>query len=144
MAEFSKALVVNCPPEKAFGYLSDIAQHPKWAANPLEIEKTSDGPIAVGTTFRSVGKLMGTHSGTVTIRELVPNEKIVYEADDDTGLVRHTILLAPADGGTMITKSSDIVEKRSLTLKLATPLLGMIVPRGLGQDLQSIKTQLEA
>lgn len=144
MAEFSNALTVNCPPEKAFTYLSDIAKHPEWAANPLEIEKTSEGPIAVGSTFNSVGKQMGTHRGQVTIVELVPNEKIVYESDDDVARVRHSILLAPADGGTMITKSSDIIEKRGLALKLASPLLGMIVPRGLGQDLQSIKAQLEA
>lgn len=144
MAEFSNALVVNCTPEKAFEYLSDVARHPEWAGNPLEIEKTSDGPIAVGSTFSSIGKLMGTHRGEVTIIELVPNEKIVYESDDDTGRVRHSILLAPTEGGTMITKASDILEKRSLTLKLASPLLGMIVPRGLGQDLKSIKAQLEA
>lgn len=144
MAEFSNALTVNCPPEKAFVYLSDIAKHPEWAAHPLEIERTSEGPIAVGSTFSSVGKQMGTHSGTVTIVELVPNEKIVYESDDDVARVRHSVLLAPVDGGTMITKSSNILEKRGLALKLASPMLGMIVPRGLGRDLESIKAQLEA
>lgn len=144
MAEFSKALVINCTPQQAFGYLSDIAKHPEWASNPLEIEKTSEGPIGVGATFSSTGKLLGTHRGEVKIVELVPNEKIVYEADDDTGLVRHTILLAPTDGGTMVTKSSNILEKRALSFKLASPLLGLIVPRALEQDLQKIRGRLEA
>jgi uncharacterized protein YndB with AHSA1/START domain len=144
MAEFRKALIVNTTPERAFEYLVDVARHPEWASNPLEIKKTSEGPIAVGTTFHSVGKLLGTHEGEVKIIELVPNEKIVYEANDDTARVRHTILLAPADGGTMITKASDIQEKRALTLKLAAPLLGIIAPRNLQQDLQKIKARLEA
>lgn len=144
MAEFSKGLYVNCPPGKAFHYLSDISRHPEWAGNPLQIQKTSEGPIAVGSTFSSEGKLLGTHRGEVKIVELVPNEKIVYEADDDTGHVRHTILLAPEGDGTLITKSSDILEKRALTMKLASPLLGFVVPRALDQDLHKIKARLEA
>ena len=144
MAEFQKALIVNCSPEAAFQYLSDLTRHPEWAANKLDIQKTSDGPTVEGTTFHSAGHLMGKHEGEVRIIELVPNEKIVYEADDDTGRFRHSILLAPADGGTMITKSAEVLETRALTMKLASPLLGLIVPRGLQQDLEKIKARLEA
>lgn len=144
MAEFQKAVTVECPPEKAFEYLSDLTRHPEWASNKLNVTKTSDGPIAVGTTFHSEGHLFGKHEGDVRIIELEPNEKIVYEADDDTGRARHTILLAPTDGGTMITKSAEVLEARSLTFKLAQPALGLIVPRALQQDLQRIKARLEA
>jgi uncharacterized protein YndB with AHSA1/START domain len=144
MAEFSKALVVDCTPEQAFEYLADIARHPEWANNPLEIEKTSEGPIAVGSTFSSIGKQMGTHRGEVKIVELVPNEKIVYESDDDTGRLRHTFLLAPSDGGAMITKSGQVLEAKSLLMKVASPIFGLVVPRGLDQDLRSIRARLEA
>lgn len=144
MAEFQKALIIECSPEKAFQYLSDLTRHPEWAANRLEVQKTSDGPISEGTTFHSIGHLMGKHEGEVRIIELIPNEKIVYEADDDTGRVRHTILIAPANGGTMITKSAEVLETRAITFKLASPLLSLIVPRGLQQDLRKIKERLEA
>lgn len=143
MAEFQKALIVECPPETAFQYLSDITRHPEWANNKLEVQKTSEGPISEGATFRSIGHLMGKHEGEVRIVELVPNEKIVYEADDDTGRARHTILIAPANGGSMITKSFELLETKALTFKLASPLLPIIAPRGLEQDLRKIKQRLE-
>ena len=46
--------VVRCTPEQTFDFLSDLSNEPKW--NPdqcLLAEKTSDGPIGVGTTYRA-------------------------------------------------------------------------------------------
>jgi uncharacterized protein YndB with AHSA1/START domain len=99
MSRFAKSIDVRCPPDKAFAYLSDITKHGEWGAHGLTVEKTSEGPIAVGSTFSSVGHQMGTHKGVVTLTELVPNEKIVYESNDDTGRMRHEFDFAPANGG---------------------------------------------
>ena len=142
MAEFQKSLVVNCTPEQAFAIVSDVARHPEWATTKLEVEKTSEGEIAVGTTFRTTGYQFGKHEGEVRIVELIPNEKVVYESNDD--VVRHSFLLAPTDGGTLVTKSLQVLESKGLFFKIATPFLGIIVPRGLGADLKNISAQLEA
>ena len=74
MAEFQKSLVVNCTPEQAFAIVSDVARHPEWATTKLEVEKTSEGEIAVGTTFRTTGYQFGKHEGEVRIVELIPRE----------------------------------------------------------------------
>ena len=144
MAEFQKSLVVNCTPEKAFAIVSDVARHPEWATTKLEVEKTSEGEIAVGTTFHTTGYQFGKHEGEVRIVELVPNEKVVYESNDDAAHNRHSFLLAPTDGGTLVTKSLQVLEAKSLLFKVATPMLGIIAPRGLDGDLRNIKAQLEA
>ncbi len=144
MAEFQKSLVINCTPEQAFAIVSDVARHPEWATTRLEVEKTSDGEIAVGTTFHTIGYQFGKHEGEVRIVELVPNEKVVYESNDDAAHNRHSFLLAPADGGTMVTKSLQVLESKSLFFKAATPMLGFVVPRGLNGDLKNIKARLEA
>ncbi len=144
MAEFQKSLVVNCTPEQAFAIVSDVARHPEWATTKLEVEKTSEGEIAVGSTFRTTGYQFGKHEGEVRIVELIPNEKVVYESNDDVVRNRHSFLLAPTDGGTLVTKSLQVLESKGLFFKMATPILGIIVPRGLGADLKNISAQLEA
>ena len=46
---------IGAPPDGVFDVLSDVAHHGAWA-NPnakLEVSAVSDGPTAVGSTFRS-------------------------------------------------------------------------------------------
>src|SRR5437867_8802782 len=100
MAVFQQSTTVNVDPQKAFNYLSDITKHGEWATHLVEARKTSEGPIAVGSTFETVGKQFGTHRAEVKITELVPTKKIVFEAQDDSGQFRHSFTLAAAGGGT--------------------------------------------
>ena len=79
----------------------------------------------------------------MTIVELGPNEKVVYGSNDDAAHNRHSVLLAPTDGGTLVTKSLRILKSKSLFFKMATPMFGIVVPRGLDGDLRNIKAQLE-
>ncbi len=41
------------PPEEVFDFLVDLRNAPQWEPNCQEVEKTSDGPIGKGTTFRA-------------------------------------------------------------------------------------------
>ncbi len=142
MAVFQQSVTVNVDPQEAYNYLSDISKHGEWAAHSLAVEKTSDAPNTVGSTFETVGHMMGTHKAQVKITELVPNQKIVYEAEDDTGRFRHQFLFQAAEGRTQITKTAEGLST-SLLLKLMTPLLPIMIPRGLSADLTKIKARLE-
>ena len=86
---------------------------------------------------------MGTHTGVVTITELVPNQKIVYESNDDTGRIRHSFTLAAQNGGTRVSKSFETV-KTGVMLTIFRPMMYVVQPRMLGADLQKIKSRLEA
>lgn len=143
MPRFERSITVNCPPQKAYDYLADVAHHPDWASHNLSVEKTSAGPIAVGSTFNSTGHQMGTHTGVVTITELVPNQKIVYESNDDTGQIRHSFTLAAENGGTRIAKSFETI-KTGFMLTVFRPMMYVVQPRLLSADLQKIKSRLEA
>jgi uncharacterized protein YndB with AHSA1/START domain len=143
MPRFERSITVNCPPQKAYDYLADVDHHPDWASHNLSVEKTSAGPIAVGSTFSSTGHQMGTHTGVVTITELVPNQKIVYESNDDTGQIRHSFTLAAENGGTRIAKSFETI-KTGFMLTVFRPMMYVVQPRLLSTDLQKIKSRLEA
>lgn len=143
MPAFERQITINAPVGKVFGYLADFSRHPEWAAHRLEIQQTSEGAVTVGSTFASVGHEMGQHRAKVTISEFVPNSKIVYEADDDTGLFRHYCLFQEEDGQTRLTKGVEPLQLRSLLLRLLTPFIPLMVPRALDGDLQRIKAKLE-
>ena len=95
MARIEQSTTVSAPPEKAFDYLADIARHTEWGSHIASAEKASDAPIAAGSTFTTVGKLFGIHRAEVKIAELVPNQKIVYESQDDSGHFRHEFTPEP-------------------------------------------------
>ena len=140
---YERSTTVNCTPDKAFAYVSDIAKHADWSTHGLEVEKTSEGPVAVGSTYATTGHLMGTHKAEVRIVDLVPNEKVVYECSDDTGQFRHYISVAPENGATRLTKGVEPIKTNTL-LTILGPFRGLIIPRGLAADLRRIKQKLEA
>ena len=60
MARFQQSTTFNAAPSTVYGYLTDITKHAEWSSHGLTVEKASEGPVAVGSTFNTVGKLMGT------------------------------------------------------------------------------------
>ncbi len=142
MASFERETVINAPPEKVFAYLSDIPRHTEWAQHRIEIEPVADGPAAQGSMYNCVGHQMGTHHGQVTITELIPMQKIVYESEDDTGHFRHYIMVTAEDGKSRVTKGFESL-KLSLMFQVLSPVARFLVPKGLDGDLSRIKAKLE-
>ena len=146
MARAEKQMVINAPAEKVFSYVADIAKHSEWAkpGHKLEVEKTSDGPIGQGSTFRSVGHQFGRNEDTVTITEYVANERVVYESQGNAGLMCHAFELSSAEGGTQVAKSCETVQAK-FPFSLFSPMaMAFVVPGELNGDLQRIKEKLEA
>ena len=140
-----KQITINAPADRVFSYLADVTRHSEWAqpGHRLEIEKTSDGPIGQGATFRSVGHQFGRNEDTVTITEYVPNQRIVYQSAGNAGLIRHSFELAPAEGGVQVTKGFEPVKAR-FPFSVLLPIVSLFVlPGALGGDLQRIKAKVE-
>jgi len=142
MARFEKEATIGAPAAKVFGYVSDIARHGEWAGDRLEVEKTSEGPLGVGSTFSCVGHQMGTHKGQITVTQYEPGSRVVFESEDDSGRWRHQFVVEGEGGETRLTKAVEPVKLSGMTV-LMSPLLPLIVPRTLGADLRRIKSQLE-
>ena len=143
MARIERQTTLEVAAEKAFSYLSDIPKHSEWAGDKLEIEPASQGPLAVGSAFSCIGHQMGTHHGRITITELVPNEKLVFESDDNTGRFRHGFIVQNQEGKTVLIKSVEPLEMRG-PLRIIGPIaMGFMVPRAIAGDLKRIKARLE-
>jgi uncharacterized protein YndB with AHSA1/START domain len=145
MGAIERQTTVNAPGSAVFSYLSDVSDHSQWAAHQLEVQPKSQGPVQVGSAFDTVGHQFGEQPGTVTITELVPNERIIYESDGPVGHFRHGFIIKDnGDGTVLLTKTMEPLEVKNLPLKLLVPVVrGFIAPRGLDGDLQRIKEKLE-
>ena len=145
MPKIERSTTINASAEKAYNYLIDVSKHAEWGAHNLEVTRVGDGAIGVGTKFETVGHQFGAQPGTVTITELVPNQKIVYESDGKVGHFRHQFTIADTgDGAVRVSKGFDLLQVRSLPLKVLGPIVRRFVaPKGLDGDLARIKAKLE-
>lgn len=137
-----KSILVNAPPDEVFAYVSDVTKTAEWGKFTTTIRKTSEGPIGIGSTYESDGKQFGKHTDTVVVTEYVPGKRFAIETKGDVGEVRNWFELEDRGGSTQLTKVLQIV-KPTFTTRLAFPLLKVIGPRSLQNDLNAIKAKLE-
>src|SRR6478672_7680001 len=60
---FSGTTTINKPIDEVFAFLADGTNDPKFSPRVQEITKTTDGPVGVGTVFKSTVKDAGMKSG---------------------------------------------------------------------------------
>ncbi len=65
MIENRLEVTLQQPPERAFDFFVDFRNEPAWNPDCLTVEKTSDGPIAVGTTFTGKMKRVGPSTSEI-------------------------------------------------------------------------------
>ncbi|MFD7611577.1 SRPBCC family protein [Streptomyces sp. NPDC059828] len=75
--QFQATVVIDRPVDEVFAFLADGENDPKFSPRVLEIAKTTDGPTAVGTVYRSRVKDAGmTTSREFRISEFEPPRRI--------------------------------------------------------------------
>src|SRR5918992_167867 len=81
MATANVSTTIKRPVEDVFAVLSNPETSPKWSSSSLESKKISEGPIGVGTTWRSVSKFLGRRIETeMEITEFEPNRKFTLRS----------------------------------------------------------------
>ena len=58
MAEFKQSVLIDRPLAEVFAFVSNLENDPPWTA-AVEVRRTSQGPVGVGTTFSGAGPLLG-------------------------------------------------------------------------------------
>jgi uncharacterized protein YndB with AHSA1/START domain len=136
-----KQITIAAPRDKVFAYVADFRKHPEWSGHNLEVS-VPDGPIAVGTRISTLGHQFGKQNDTITVVELEPGRRVVFETKGKAGTVRHWFDTQDAKGSTTLAKGMEFV-KPSAASRLTMPGIRLNVPRMLGKDLDKIKARLE-
>ncbi len=119
MITFRDEITINRTPEEVFAYFADFRNYAFWQDSTEEMVQTSEGPLAVGSTFRVTAKFMPmmkpTFSGRVT--EYEPPNKMSMETSRGAPFsATGNYSFEPIDGGTKMTFDATLAMKGLLKL----------------------------
>jgi uncharacterized protein YndB with AHSA1/START domain len=139
MMEHNFRTTVARSPEEVFDFLVDLRNAPRWEPNCQEVEKTSDGPIAKGTTFRAKKGLGRLES------EIIEFERPVHFATRDQGRGMTCGLNFRCDarnGGTEV--SGKLWMEPRGPLRGLMPLMHLMMKRTLSELPDNLRRVIEA
>jgi carbon monoxide dehydrogenase subunit G len=142
---FEGTTVVDRPIEEVFNFLADGTNDPKFSPRVLEIKKTTDGPVGVGTVYASTVKDAGVKtSREIKITEFDPPTRIRWaEVSKNQVTAREGGYDLARDGdGTRVT-IYNVLEGHGIG-KLFAPLALRSARKGADQFAASIKAAVEA
>lgn len=136
---------VEAPPEQVFATVADLANHGRWA-NPkagLEVRPVSEGPVKVGSTFRSSQRFAGKDTGAdITITQYRPSSTLAFDAvqagKKKSVRYTNTFTLTPSGRGTTVERAIDISPASPIAV-IAYPAIRADAMKTLRQ----LKAQLE-
>lgn len=131
------------PVEDVFAYVMDLEGNgPTWAPDLASVEKTSDGPVGAGTTFKQVQTVMGRRRETsLRFIAVEPNHKIEAAADLGPIAPTMTLLFERAGDQTRVAATGDANPKGPF--RLLSPLIGRQGQRMWDARLSGLKSALE-
>jgi uncharacterized protein YndB with AHSA1/START domain len=142
MAQFTTSLVIRCPVEDVFTFVSNYRNSPRWVSGGLEHTQISTGPIGVGTVIRTTGRTLGLPiEATRIVTAYEPPARYAFKSEYQQMPIITTFLFEPLPGGTRLTV---IVEGEPTGLfKAATPFVLRAIRQQFEGDLRRLKALLE-
>jgi len=139
MARFEKSITINRPVEEVFAYATDIKNWPQWHEAIVEAEQTSEGQIAVGTTFKAKAHIGGrTMEFTGTMTEYDPYKRSGKIMDYGNFVIDATLAFDPTDEGTRFTMVYDV------KVRGIAKLMSSKINRGTHEELKQAVSKLKA
>ena len=106
------AIDVAASPEQAFELIGDITRHDEWSPQEFEARRLDEGPIGVGTRYRTAGR-KGVRPRIMRETEVVVTAygrptTFAFEAREEAGTYRTAFrITANPDGGSQIVRTVD-------------------------------------
>ncbi len=142
MGTLESEVRISASPEEVFAYLSDLEKHPEWS-HTMEIKRTSEGPIGVGSTYASKGKNFGmTANDTVEVTEHQPNERFAWRTTGAVGMkFGWSFEMRPQEGRTLLTERFE--PPAGVIGSLISTFTGSSTRKAMEEGLANIKEKLE-
>ena len=142
MATFENTVTIRRAVEDVFAFLADFENIPTWNYAIVETNKTSPGPVGVGTTYRQLRSIPSRSEEGFRVTSFEPIGRLEVHGDIGPFTATISYLLAPTDDGTRLTNVVDL-ESASGALRLAAPLAASRVKRAVAANLDTLKQLLE-
>ena len=143
MLKLDISIVINRPVEEVFAFLSNPENGPKWGSGSKEVKMITQGPIGVGTRYRTVREALGRRIESETeITEFEPNRKIASKSISGPFPMESAVTFERVEGGTRVTGT--LFGEPGGFFKLAEPLLVSMLKRQYQADLANLKDLMES
>jgi len=78
------AIQVNRRPEEVWPYLTPFSRHAEWSPKPWKMEGLIEGPVRVGSRFRSTGWIPrdANHVNDVEITAMEPPRRLAFSSEE--------------------------------------------------------------
>jgi carbon monoxide dehydrogenase subunit G len=143
MFTFEKSIFINRPPQEVFDYITNPDNDSNWRSTAVSAEWTSDGPVGVGSTQRTVGKFLGRKidsTNEVTVWD--PPNQFAFKSVGGSIPLEISQKLVAKDNGTQLT--IDAQAELGGFFKLAEGLVGKQAEKQMDTDFNALKLVLEA
>jgi carbon monoxide dehydrogenase subunit G len=140
MIEQQLEVTVQQPQVEAFDFFIDFRNEPAWNPDCLLVEKTSDGPIGVGTTFNGKMRRVGPNEAEVVAFDR-PNRCTVIERSR-IGQGTFDFRFAPADGATRVEVEMQMQPKGPM--RLLEPLMARMFKKMIGELPERMRRGIDA
>jgi uncharacterized protein YndB with AHSA1/START domain len=142
MIDVSVNTSINRPVEEVFRFVEDGDNMPRWDPDLIRATKTSEGPMAVGTTFHlDIKPFMGETEGTGSVIAYEPNKLI--ELQWDMGKLKPHVYHIFTDDGARTTFTRRIHMDPSGVLRLMQPMMRRMIRKHNVQYLATLKRLIE-
>ena len=142
MATFENTVTIRRAVEDVFAFLADFDNIPTWNYAIVETNKTSPGPVGVGTTYRQLRSVPSRSEEGFQVTAFEPSSRLEVHGDIGPFTATISYLLAPTDHGTRLTNVVDL-ESASGPLRLVAPLAASRVKTAVAANLHTLKQLLE-
>lgn len=141
--QMSVTIVIACPAEVVFAYVSNYENDPQWRAGVLEMTSIPPGSPQIGTKTREVARFFGQ-------KRVTPAEVTQYEAGRTIAFAGLMAKNIPVSGSRTVERIEDLTRftyqarvELSDYYRLVEPLIALILRKRFTRDLQRLKKQLE-
>jgi len=142
MIRAEQTSIIDRPIEDVFGYVGDQTNTPNWQAGLVEVRRTSDGPLGVGTTHTFVRSFMRRRMEADNIYVAYePNKLISFKTTSGPVRLEASYVFESTDEGTRLT--SRIEMDASGFMSLAEPLIAAGLKREMKAAFRALKDLLE-
>jgi uncharacterized protein YndB with AHSA1/START domain len=135
--------IIDRPIEEVFAYVGDQTNTPAWQAGLVEVRRTTDGPIGVGTRHTFVRTFMRRRmEADNEYVAFEPNERIAFKTTSGPVRLEASYVFEPVGEGTRVT--SRVEMDASGFMSLAEPLIAAGLRREMKAASRALKDLLES
>jgi len=127
------------PIDEVFGYLSNPCNEPHWLPGARTVEKTSQGPIGLGSTF--VGHYARAGRVELELHEFERPHRVTFRARSRIVDFDDRVELSETDGSTRL-KATMTAEPRGV-MRLLSPLMARTMQRQFAANWDHLRRALE-